>query len=217
VDVDRVAGAGDRPGTERQRVGFRSRERQAIVIATQRGDVGEEEMRDENRLRGAQMREGRHQRITRAGGLCGKRRDARLDPALQARDPATQIQAKIDGHLFVPRSTGVESPARVAEPLDEQALDKAVHVFVRTVDEMRVGPCLFEDLVERGFDLARLVALEDPRPGERPRPGEAAGHIVLEEAPVETERRAELQRLGVGRRIESAAPQGHQSASVTLR
>ena len=87
----------------------------------------------------------------------------------------------------------METPPRVAEPLDEQPLDEAVDVFVGAVDEGRIGSPALEDVGERRFDLARLVAREDAGRGQRPRPRGAARHVVFEEPSIESKRGAELE------------------------
>ncbi len=122
LDVDGVAGARNRAGSERQRVGFRRGGRQPIVIAPERRDVREEKMRDEHRLRRPEMRERRHQRV--AGGSTPGATSAAIDARerpLQQRDAAAQVQTQIDRHLLVARSAGVQTSPGVAEPLDQHA------------------------------------------------------------------------------------------------
>ncbi len=80
VDVDRVAGSGNRAGAERQLVGLGEHRREAEVIAAQRGGVGEEEVGDQDRLRAAHVRVRRHQRIARGVGLVGEHGRERGDP-----------------------------------------------------------------------------------------------------------------------------------------
>ena len=68
LDVDGVAGAGNRARSERQRVGLGAGGGQPIEVAPQRRHVREKEVRDEHRLRRPEMRIGRHQ------GFAGRRR-----------------------------------------------------------------------------------------------------------------------------------------------
>ena len=134
-----VARARNGARAERQRVGFGARGRQALVIAPQRRDVRQEEMRDQHRLRRAEVRERRHQRVAGRGRLRRQRGDDAGDAALQQRNAAPQVQPQIERHLLVARSAGMQPPAGVAEPLDEQALDEAVDVFVGAGDKRRIG------------------------------------------------------------------------------
>ena len=83
LGVDGVAGAGNRARAERQRIGFVRRGRQPRVVAAQRRGVRQEEMRDQHRLRAAQVRVRRHQRRTRLLRLIGARRHDFHDRLLQ--------------------------------------------------------------------------------------------------------------------------------------
>ena len=200
-DVDLVAGAGNRAGSERQRVGLGARAAEPVVIAPQRGDVRQEEMRDENRLRRPEVRERGHQRVAGVRRLARERGDTGRHAALQQRDAPSQIEPEIDRDLLVARSAGVETPPGVAEPLDEQPLDEAMDVFVGAVDEGRIRSSAIQDVGERRFDLARFVARDDAGVRQRARPRGAPLHVVLEEASIEAKRGAELEgRLRPARR-----------------
>jgi hypothetical protein len=156
-------------------------------IAPQRRRVREEEMRDQDRLRGAEVRERRHQRVARRRGLRRERVDHAGDGALQQRDPPPQVEPQIERNLLVARSAGVQPAPGVAQAFDQQPLDEAVDVFVRSVDEGGIHSSLLEDGAERFLDLPRFFFRQHARTGQRPRPREAAGDVVLEQPPVETE------------------------------
>src|SRR5438128_7950012 len=109
----------------------------------------------------------------------------------------------------------MQPPAGVAQPFDQQPLDKTVDVLVAAVDERRIRPPLLEQRGERLFNLARLVRREHGRLRERARPREAAGHIVFEQPAIEPERRAEFERGGIRLGIKPTRPQiRHQWAFV---
>ena len=129
--VHRIAGAGNGARTERQRVGFVGGRREPRVIAAKRGGMRQKVVRDQHRLGAAQVRVGRHQRRPGTFGLIGAGADQRRDARLQRRDAAAQIQPQIERHLLVARAAGMQTPAGVANPLDQLALDEAVNVFVR--------------------------------------------------------------------------------------
>ena len=139
--------------------------REPREVAPQRRRVREEEVRDQHRLRRAEVRERRHQRVAGRRGLRRQRVDDAGDRALQQRNAAPQIEPQIERHLLVARSAGVQPPAGVAEPLDEQPLDEAVHVLVvarrRTPGSDRA--CV-EHRRQRRLDLAGLVAASARRP-----------------------------------------------------
>ena len=131
VHVDRVARAGNGAGTERQLVGFGEHRREPAMIAAQRGGVREEEVRGQHRLRAAQVRVRRHQRIGRGLGLVGEHgRRAPRCAALDLGNPALQVEPEIDRDLLVARPAGVQAAAGVANPRHELAFDERVHVLV---------------------------------------------------------------------------------------
>ncbi len=74
LDVDWIARAGDRAGSERQRIGLLARPGQPVVVAAQRRDMGEQEVRHQHRLRRTEVRVRRHQRV--AGGSSLRRQRA---------------------------------------------------------------------------------------------------------------------------------------------
>ena len=154
VDVDGVARAGDRARAERQRVGLVARGREAREIAAQRRDVREKEMRDEHRLRRPEVRERRHQRVAgRRRPARRARRRPRATPRCSSGMRRRRYSRRSSDTCSLRERPGVQTAAGVAEPLDQQALDEAVHVLVgaarRTPD--RPGRVL-EDVGERRLD-----------------------------------------------------------------
>ena len=95
----------------------------------------------------------------------------------------------------------MKTAAGVAQTLDEQTLDEAMDVFIAAADEIRRRVPLLEDVCQRLLDLAGLLDREHARFVERARPRRAACDIVLEEASIEPEGSAELERVGVRRRV----------------
>ena len=177
-------------------------------------------MRDQHRLRRPEVREGRHQRVA------GRRAPARASAAttratrlLQQRNPPPQIEPQIERHLLVARPAGVQPPAGVAEPLDEQPLDEAVHVFVGARRRTPGSRGRARGCRASAASICRASSRgKHAGPAERPRPREAARHVVFEQAAIEAERRAELERRRIGRRVEAAGPEScHQSSSVDGR
>src|SRR5437870_2068546 len=101
----------------------------------------------------------------------------------------------------------MQPPARVAEPLDEQPLDEAVHVFVGAADERRIGSAALEDVLQRGVNLPGFVARQHAGVCQRTRPRPTAGDVVFEETAIEPKRRAEFEGGGVRRGVEPPGPQ----------
>ncbi len=116
------------------------------MVAPQRRDVREKEVRDEHRLRRPEVRERRHQRVAGRAACSASASTTRRPPAAAA-ESAAAGKPQIERHLLVARSAGVQPAAGIAEPLDEQPLDEAVDVLVGAVDERRVGAARVEDRV----------------------------------------------------------------------
>jgi len=169
--------------------------------------VRQEEMRDKRRLGRAKVREHRHQRVTRRRRLNGQRVDDRGDRPLDFENPAAQVQAQVERHLFVSRTACMQPPAGIAHPLDEPALDEAVHVFVVAHNRRRIRSALFEQFLERPFQAKGVVAIQQARARERTRPCEAPGHIVFEEASIEREGVAKFEGAFIGGAVEPTRPQ----------
>ena len=99
----------------------------------------------------------------------------------------------------------MQTPARIADARDQLPLDERVHVFVVAVDPRRIRAARLEDRLQ-AFLIALLPRLEHAGARERVRPRQAAGHIVFEQPPIERERHAEVERRGIGRRVEPSGP-----------
>src|SRR5262249_259383 len=100
----------------------------------------------------------------------------------------------------------MEPPAGVAETLHEQPFDKAVDVLVHPLHKGRARAALFENVGECCIDPVRLARVEHARVLEGSSPRNASGYIVFEEATIEAERRAPLERRVIGRRVKTARP-----------
>ena len=209
-DVDRVARAGDRARPERQLVDLVEQQREPRMIAAERGGVREKEVRDEDRLRAAQVRVGRHQRV--AGALGAGRQDLheRDDRLLHRRHAALQVQPQIDRDLLVARPAGVQPAAGVADARDQLALDERVHVLVvlgRGRVEERLVAAVRQHLLEPRLDRGRIRWTEHAGARERLRPRQAAAHVVLEQPAIEPERPPELEQRRVGISLEPSGPE----------
>ena len=216
LDVDRIAGAGGRPGAERQRVGLVHDGRDAGMVAPQRRRVREEEMRREHRLGAPQVRVRRHQRSTGRRRAAGERVDQPGHLALHRRQPPPQVQPQVERHLLVAGAAGMQPPAHVARALDQLALDECVHVLVVALEERGVAPPGLQDGGQSVADGGGVRRGQHAGPRQRLGPRQAALHVVLEQAAVEGERRLEAEDGGVRRGLEPAGPQvlfvGHRIA-----
>ena len=133
---------GDRLRVQRQRgTGQRARaergHRSALVPVPQAADVagegvrvGEQLMGENHRLRVLEVRHARHRGLDVLGGLREQRRlqlgHARDDePYLVA-----QVQAQVGGDLVVAAAAGPQLAAERADPLEQAAFERGVHVLV---------------------------------------------------------------------------------------
>ncbi len=101
----------------------------------------------------------------------------------------------------------MQSTAGVAETLDEQPLDEAMHVFVGTVDERRVRAPAFEDVGQRGGNVGAFLRREHSGGRQGARPRHAADDVVLEQAAIESEGRTPFEGGRVGSGVEAAGPE----------
>ena len=188
------------------------------MVAPERRDMGQKEMRDEHGLSRPEMRERRHQGIGGGRGLPCQRGNDASESLLKERDAPPEVEAQIHRDLLVARPARVEAAAGVAEPLHEEPLDKTVHVFVRAVDERLVRPATRENVGERGLDLPGLIAGEDAGARQRPRPRKTSGDIVFEQAAIEAERGAPFKGRRIGCGLEAPGPESrHRSTSEPFR
>jgi hypothetical protein len=200
VHVDGVAGPGDRAGSERQLVGLAEHRVEAIDVAAQRGAVREQEVGHEHRLRPAEVRVRRHQRVAGAIGEVHEPRDGVGDGSLDVGNAPLQVQAKIDGDLLVAGPAGVQTAPRVADAGNQLALDERVHVLVAVVRRDEAGIVLSgpQNLIEAPIDRRGVVRRQDAGAAEAGRARAAPPHVVLEQPAIETKRRSEREELGVG-------------------
>ena len=212
-----VAGAGDGAGAERQRIGLarapmpggRGRGAAAATCArkkcaTSTGCAGRKWVNDGISASPA------------AEAWPPQRRDQARDGPLKRGDAPAQVQAQIERDLLVPRPAGVQPTSGVSEALDEQPLDEAVDVLVarRSTKAGFATPCARIPLSAARSPVPRR-SCQHTRPGEGPRPCQASGHVVLEQAPIEAERGAPLESRRVGGSLETTGPErGRRSLIV---
>src|SRR5258705_7294507 len=163
------------------------------------------------------MRVRRHRRLAAALGLIGPRRDDVPDRLLEQRNPPPQVEAQVERDLLVTRAAGVEAAARVADPLDQFALDEAVDVLVGTVDVRRVAAAFLEHLLEPFANGGGVLLREHAGGPERFRPREAARYVVFEQRAIEPERDAEIEGRRIGGGCERAGPEGREGGAGRTR
>jgi hypothetical protein len=127
--VDRVTGAGECRGTERQPIDPAPAIGQALDIAREHFHIGHQVMAEGDRLGHLQMRESRHDR---AGVKLGDIEQRALQVAQQAHrdvDLGAQPQPDVGGDLVISRTRRVQSFAGIARQIGEALLDIQMDVF----------------------------------------------------------------------------------------
>ena len=107
----------------------------------------------------------------------------------------------------------MQPAAGISEPLHQEPLDEAVNVFVRTIDKRRVRAPALENVCERRLNLPALVTRENTGTLQRPRPRDAPGHVVFEQAAIEAERGAPFKGRRVGCVFKAPGPEGRHLAT----
>ena len=169
-----------------------------------RRGVREEEVRDEHRLRAAQVRVRRHQRVAGASAPARRaRRSSVRDRALQLGHPPLQVEPQIDARparCAIGRCAAAGRRRRRA-PTSSRSTNACTSSSCAARSESKnagIGLAARENLVERRPDRRAVGGREHAGALERLRPGQAAGHVVLEQPAIEPERGAEREQLGVG-------------------
>jgi len=125
-------------------VGHAARDVEVLVVAPERRDVRQEEVRHEHGLRPAQMRVGGHDRL-----------DVRLGPGEQqllelaqgfalALDHAAQVKPHVGHHLVVAAARRVKLGGRRAAQLGQAALDRHVAELESLYADAPVGLAVFD-------------------------------------------------------------------------
>ena len=180
--------------------------------------VGEQVVGQQYRLRGLQVRLAGHDRGGMGGGLGGQRRDHVEHTVGDAADRVTQPHPKQRGHLVVSGTAGPQPAAQVgADPVDQPALERAVHVFVTDQgSEAAVGD-VGGQAVQTGQQPVALLGGEQPGPEQHLGVSLGRGDVVGRQYPVEVGRLAQYGKGIRGTVGESAAPQRPLVGAAVVR
>ena len=187
------------------------------MIAAQRRGVAEQEVADQHRHRPAHVGVGRHQRVAGAVGLIGQGRHRGPHLGLQQRNAPPQVEPEVERHLLVARAPGVQAPPVVADERHQLPFDEAVDVLVVAADPGGIGAAALENLLQSLADAADGRGIEGAGLLQGLGPRQAAGDVVLEQAPIERERHPEVERRRIGRAVEPSRPQMPAHASTSIR
>ena len=215
--VDGEAGAGERPRTERRHVEPTMGVDEAIEIAAERPEVGQQVVAQQHRLGLLQMGVAGQVGVA---GLVGPSDQHVLEgnhPLGDRRHRVLAEQAERRGHLVVAAPARVEAGAGVAGQLGDPPLDRGVDVLVGLdVGELARGQFGLGG-VERRLDRSHLRSAEDAGHAQPGHVGPAAADVEAGEALVEGQAERVLPQLGGGPFGESAVPQGLCGVLVLVR
>ena len=204
--VDWVSGASQRGAAQWHAVGALAAIDQALVVAAEHFEPGQQVVTERHRLGGLQVSEAGHDGVRFAFGL--------LQQAfLQARyfgqdqvDFIAQPQADIGGHLVVTATTGVQFLAGHTDTVGEAGLDIHVHVFQVDAPVERTGFDLTADGGQAVNDAVALGVGQHADFGQHRRVGDGAHDVVAVKALVEGDGGGEAGDEGVDGFTEAAAP-----------
>ena len=87
-------------------------------------------MRQTDRLRVLQMGQARRGQVAARGGLVDQRGLQLRQPARDQPDVVPQVEPQVGRHLVVAAAPGPQLAAQRAEPLEQPAFERGVHVLV---------------------------------------------------------------------------------------
>ena len=116
------------------------------------------------------------------------------------------VQAEVDQHLVVPRTTRVDLLSELAKLVHEPVFERAVDVLVLVGDREGAAPRIVERAAQCRAQRAQLRRRQQPDGGEPAGVRQRADDVPLDELPVP----GSVVTGGVGRHLgrQRAAPQG---------
>ena len=215
--VERQRRAGQRAGAERGDRGPRVPVAQPVEVAQQRLHVGEQLMAEGDRLGRLQVGQTRRGRVDVPVGLLDERVGQLDDPRGDPAGVVAQVEPQVGGDLVVAGPAGAQLAAERAEPLQQAAFERGVHVLVVDRGPELAGRAGRLEVVQRGQHPAQLVGVEQAGAGQHPSVRAGGGQIVRREAPVELDTHGQPGKGFRGAAGEPAAPQSRRSSQQRPR
>ena len=204
--VDRVGGAGQRGAAQGHAVGALAAIDQALMVAAEHFEPGQQVMPEGHRLGRLQVGEARHDGVGFALGLLQQALLQAGDFAQDQVDFVTQPQANVGGDLVVAAAPGVQFLAGHADAIGQARLDVHVHVFEVHAPVELAGLDFLLDGAQAVDDGVALRVSEHADLGQHGGVGNRAHDVMAVEALVEVDRCGEAGDEGVDGFTEAAAP-----------
>ena len=201
--------AGDRSAAEREHVEAAARVGDPAEIAVKHFDVGEQVVREIDRLRPLQVGIAGNEHVAIGRGQFDQ--GALRGPEQGAERVAfvAEVEAEIQGDLVIAAAGGVQLRAGVADPLGQLGLEVHVDVFEFGLEREFPRLDLRADLAQTCRDLCALLRGDQPGGFERGGVRDGARDILPPESPVVTDRLAvALEKFG-GLFGKAAVPHGN--------
>jgi hypothetical protein len=195
------AHAGQRPGPQRHDAGRRVRVLEALAIAQQHPGVGEQVVREVDRLGALEVGVARHRPVEVALGGVRQRAGERRRAVRGRRSRLAREERHVGGDLVVARARRVQASADRTDELGQPTLDRHVDVLVAGREREPVLGQLASDRVEPREQHVAVGLGDDAAGRQHPRVGARLRHVMAPQAAVELKRRVERPEgrvLGLG-------------------
>jgi len=184
---------------------------ETAAVSLEGPEVGEEPVRDADRLGPAQMRVRGHEEIDRRPRLGEKGALETADLGVEPGPCTHRPEARVRRDLIVARPAGVQLPRDVPDLLVEEPLDQGMNVLVGGILGRALGDPL-PDTEKSAVKGGGLRGGEDPGPKERLHPRTTRLDVLPPHATVDGETPVELVQRRGGASLEASAPESVRPA-----
>ena len=190
--VERETAAGQRAGAERQHVGAGAGLAEALPIAREHFEIGQQVVRPQHGLRAAQMGIAGNHGIRRGFGLAGAARPSRPPPAPRTWSHSSRSQSRVSSDTCSLRLRPVWILSATAPAFSFSLRITSVWTSSSVAPSKNAGAADSARMASNAADDPRaLVGRQDAHAFQSAREGLRAADIGIEQTPVEIERARE--------------------------
>ena len=212
--IERVAGPGQRTGSERRDIDPDARIGQAGPIAFGHLDICQQVMREQDRLGRLDVGRAGQDRGPLAFGKVDQRALECEQCEIEVVDRPTRPEAQVRRDLVVARAPGVESSRQRPDLLDEGRLNVHVDVLEGGVPFERPGRRVAREGQQAVGQAADLVIGQEARPTESSDVRDRTRDVVGGEGGVDLDRAGEVRHARIRVAAEPPAPGPHRPSVV---